>query len=59
MKMARNTTPAIDVEKVRRISPHPHGTTMGGLTAFQGLAFGATGRVTGLLTDNWDVASCS
>ncbi len=43
--------PAMGIELVRRIPPHLRGTAMGGLAAFQDLAFGGTGPITGLLAD--------
>ncbi len=45
--------PAMGIEMVRRIPPHLRGTAMGGLAAFQDLAFGGTGPVTGLLADRF------
>lgn len=59
MKMTRKRIAAVNIGEMQRISPHLHKTAMGGLTAFQGMALDATGRVTGLLTDGWDVAWCS
>jgi len=38
---------------VRRIPPHLRGTAAGGFAAFQDLACGLTGPVTGLLADRF------
>ncbi len=48
--------PAMGIEMVRRIPPHLRGTAMGGLAAFQDLAFGSTGPATGLLADRFGYA---
>jgi MFS family permease len=45
--------PSMGIEVVRRIPPHLRGTAMGGFAAFQDLAYGGTGPVTGLLADRF------
>jgi len=45
--------PAMGLEVVRRVAPHLRGTATGGFTAFQDLAYGLTGPVTGLLADQF------
>lgn len=48
--------PAMGVEVVRRIPAHLRGTAMGGFAAFQDLAYGLTGPVTGLMADHYGYA---
>jgi len=43
--------PAMGSDVIKRMPPHLRGTTVGGFTAFQDLAYGATGPVAGLLVD--------
>jgi len=45
--------PAMGLEVVRSIPPHLRGTAMGGLAAFQDLAYGLTGPATGFLADRF------
>lgn len=48
--------PAMGSEVVKRMPPQLSGTAIGGFTAFQDLAYGATGPVVGLLADHWGYA---
>ncbi len=43
--------PAMGSVVLKRAPPHLRGTAVGGFTAFQDLAYGATGPVAGLLAD--------
>ncbi|MCQ9156173.1 arabinose transporter [Acidomonas methanolica] len=49
--------PAMGVEVIRRIPAHLRGTAMGVFSAFQDLAYGATGPLTGLLADRYGYGS--
>ncbi|WP_160000613.1 arabinose transporter [Roseomonas sp. 18066] len=43
--------PSMGIEAMRRVAPNLRGTAAGGFSAYQDLAYGLTGPVTGLLAD--------
>jgi MFS family permease len=45
--------PSLGIEALKAIPPHSRGTAMGGLIAFQDVAYGATGPITGVLASGY------
>jgi MFS family permease len=45
--------PSLGIEALKTIPPHSRGTAMGGFIAFQDVAYGATGPVTGVLASRY------
>ncbi|GLR66748.1 arabinose transporter [Acidocella aquatica] len=49
--------PAMGREAIKRVEPHLAGTAIGGFAAFQDIAYGATGPLTGLVADHTGYAT--